>query len=120
MTKNQNQSISKNKKLKANLRKVGFACIVGSVLSVAIMLLTSWDDVMFPLFFILFFSGILLIIAGADGKWRSIYHNKRTYGAREYLNPQNPFGSYHTTSQRSLLDPANPASSSNWFHRKDR
>ena len=75
--------------------KVGLACVVAAVFSMAAVSLTSLDDIFFPLTFVLMFCGIVLVFSSGKlrrGKLNFIYP---TNWAQEYsknpLDPRNPF-----------------------------
>lgn len=89
MTKNKSVSQNKSKQLRF---KVGIMCILGAFLSIAVMALTSLDDILFPLFFIFLFAGIILI--SSTLKWSTDTtekNNIKNWTMGDTIHPFNPF-----------------------------
>lgn len=87
MKKQNSQNISLQVTKKLSL-KIGFGCIVGALLSIILSIFTSLDDICAPIFFVLFFSGIILIFLSGK-RSNDVRINKWISG--DTIDPTNPF-----------------------------
>lgn len=86
MLENQN-NLSKSTSKQLRFR-IGIAFIICSMLSVIIMLLSSLEDILFPLFFIFLLVGVILIAMSTEGKWQPRRNSKWLLDG---TNPSNPY-----------------------------